>query len=71
MEIKNVVISTDYEYVKITDGDGDEIYNPTKKQDWLVLNIPLPGGQATYKIPITNEQRESIEYASKLAKKSD
>lgn len=62
MKIDNCYIETESRYVN----DEDEPYGRNTSVDYLVINIELPGGKATYDIKITKQQRESIEHASKL-----
>ena len=63
MQIENVTLETKIKYV-----ENDEYGSRTTPVDILEIVVPLPGGKATYEIPLEKGQKESLEFAAKLAK---
>ncbi len=62
MKIENVTLETEVEYQ-----ENDEYGSRTTPVDILKITVPLPGGKATYKIPLEKGQKDSMEFAAKLA----
>lgn len=61
MIIKNVTIETAYEY------DDNNRY---ATKELLKLTIPLTGGEAHYKIPLSRGLKDSLEFAAQLSNKA-
>ena len=63
MKIENVTLETKIKYTA-----NDEYGSRTTPTDILEIIVPLPGGCAIYEIPLEKGQKDSLEYAAKLAK---
>lgn len=62
MDIKNVKVTTSKQYI------SDDEARPTGRYEYrLNLDIPLPGGKASYEFQLTEKQYKSLEMASKLS----
>lgn len=64
MDITNCTLSTDTLYAS---NPGNSIMDLESSRKYiLVIKIPVPGGEITYKIPSSQEVNNNIEAASKL-----
>lgn len=64
MDLTNVTIKTEYKYTQ--DEDGYSL-STNKKVEYLILEIPLPGGKAIYEIPLEDGVKANIEAAAQLS----
>lgn len=64
IELKQVTVKAESRYER----DTDESHRSVGVTNHiLTLEIPLPGGKATYEFPITEGHFKSLEQASKLS----
>jgi len=62
MKSSNCSVETESRYL-----EGE--YRNSETEEFLLLIIELPGGKATYELPISKQQKDSIEMASKVKAK--
>ena len=65
MTLNNVVITTEYAF---SQEDGADVY-ACERIYYVKLEVPIPGGVATYKLTSTEEINKSLEVAVQLGVK--
>lgn len=63
MIIKNCTVSTEYNYKQV---DSEDPFITEEKKYVVRIEIPLPGGKATYELPSSLAINNNIEQAAKL-----